>query len=324
MSAKFLHRPGTVVVLDDDTDYLEALLLALPTHWPLQCYANPKRCMQELATQQRAASQWRDRVRGWIAERLNDKPLLPTVLTNLIGQPEPYAVPKVLVVDYAMPAMNGLEVLARLPAQDITRVLLTGIADERLAVQAFNQRLIEHFLSKKDAAIGQHLRDTVQAMQHVADVADSHIWGGMFCPAARLFWERTDIQQSLHAMLQSRCVEYYFFNQPLGVLGFDASGRSAWLQVETAQSRPAMLEVAQAHGLHGAALAGLVGGHQLLSVELQQVLECAELETASPALPIGDQADAWAAWFDMPVAYHRTPGSSYQAYCAQLGRAVIQ
>ena len=53
-----------------------------------------------------------------------------------------------MLVNYAMPTMNGLEFCAQLTDRDVRRVLLTGVADEKTAVQAFDAGLIDHYLPK--------------------------------------------------------------------------------------------------------------------------------------------------------------------------------
>ncbi len=54
----------------------------------------------------------------------------------------------VLVIDYAMPVMHGMEVCKELSHLPIKKLMLTGEADDKLAVQAFNQKLINKFIRK--------------------------------------------------------------------------------------------------------------------------------------------------------------------------------
>ena len=46
MSFPLFHRPGTVVFLDDDPDYLEMLALVLPRHWHVQAVPAARRMHQ--------------------------------------------------------------------------------------------------------------------------------------------------------------------------------------------------------------------------------------------------------------------------------------
>ena len=48
MSFALFQRPGTVVFLDDDPDYLEMLALVLPRHWHLKLFLRPHDCINYL------------------------------------------------------------------------------------------------------------------------------------------------------------------------------------------------------------------------------------------------------------------------------------
>jgi CheY-like chemotaxis protein len=55
-----------------------------------------------------------------------------------------------VVVDFAMPGMNGLEFCEKITDPSIQKILLTGEADEHLAIQAFNRGLIHQYIKKQD------------------------------------------------------------------------------------------------------------------------------------------------------------------------------
>lgn len=67
----------------------------------------------------------------------------------------------VVVVDYNMPLLNGLEVAKCLPSH-IYKILLTGVADENIAVKAFNSRLINQFIRKQSKIIVEQLNDQIK------------------------------------------------------------------------------------------------------------------------------------------------------------------
>jgi CheY-like chemotaxis protein len=94
--------------------------------------------------------------------------------------------PKVLLTDYRMPDMDGLELLchARRTAPDTIRVLLTGQADRRHVVDAINMGRIFRFLDKPWddrellAVVGEALaaHDARRAVSALRSDADS-AWG---------------------------------------------------------------------------------------------------------------------------------------------------
>src|SRR3569832_2603490 len=164
MNLPLFHRPGTIVFLDDDPDYLEMLSLVLPRHWHVKLFTQPNECINYLQqappfweadawNQQQIIEQWR-----------GGKPLIPQVLDYWARYTERYAPARVGVVDYSMPSMDGLEVLSELIEWPGSRVLLTGQADEQIAVHAFNRGLLDQFIPKQSPDIAGTL---VAAVNHL-------------------------------------------------------------------------------------------------------------------------------------------------------------
>ena len=51
MRVPLFRRPGTVVVLDDDVDFLAMLSMALPRNWHINLFSRAESCIQYLAHQ---------------------------------------------------------------------------------------------------------------------------------------------------------------------------------------------------------------------------------------------------------------------------------
>jgi len=88
---------------------------------------------------------------------------------ELIEQNGPYAV---IVSDFRMPFMNGIEFLAsvREIAPETVRIMLTGSADMQLAIQAVNEGNIFRFLTKPCSAdvLGESLVTGIEQYQRVS------------------------------------------------------------------------------------------------------------------------------------------------------------
>ncbi len=66
-----------------------------------------------------------------------------------------------LIADYEMPDMNGLELCEKIKAP-VHRILLTGIADERVAIQAFNKKLIHCYINKSELCDAARLAPAIE------------------------------------------------------------------------------------------------------------------------------------------------------------------
>ena len=56
--------------------------------------------------------------------------------------------PDVAVMDVAMPELNGMEFCRRITDPSIRKIVLTGKADEHVAVKSFNEGLIDRFIRR--------------------------------------------------------------------------------------------------------------------------------------------------------------------------------
>src|SRR6185312_11124527 len=71
----------------------------------------------------------------------------------------------VLVIDQEMPGMKGLDLCSRLFGSGIKIIMLTGEASNELAINAFNNKLIDKFISKKDPNFSDLLNQAISEMQ---------------------------------------------------------------------------------------------------------------------------------------------------------------
>lgn len=80
---------------------------------------------------------------------------------KILYNPGRYDEISTLVVDYDMPPMKGLDFFAQVKNPHIRKILYTGVADESLAISAFNQGLIDGYISKGNPNQGKILIDFV-------------------------------------------------------------------------------------------------------------------------------------------------------------------
>ncbi|WP_051908729.1 response regulator [Candidatus Odyssella acanthamoebae] len=67
-----------------------------------------------------------------------------------IFSPQRYEEVSSVIVDYEMPSMKGLEFCEKLQNPYIRKILYTGVADEKVAIEAFNKGLIDGYIRKQD------------------------------------------------------------------------------------------------------------------------------------------------------------------------------
>ena len=324
MSFSLFHRPGTVVFLDDDPDYLEMLALVMPRHWYLKLFLRPVACINYLQqeppfweadawNQQQLVEHWRE-----------GKPLIPQILGYWSKYTERYALTRVCVFDYSMPAMNGLQALGELVDWPGSRVLLTGQADEQVAVSAFNKGLIDQFIAKQTPDISRRLIDAVEHLLATPNARHAQTWRATLSPEQNARLRVPSIARDLSAFAAKRWVEHVAIGDPFGVLGMDGAGNVSWLQLETTDGLKALAELAEIEGVRPAGLQDIREGRQLADLELRQALGRTEPVALTAAFQIGQDADLIGAEFAIDPSHCPNPANSYRNWLGRQEERSVQ
>ncbi|CAA9437874.1 MAG: CheY-like receiver with atypical phosphorylation pocket [uncultured Ramlibacter sp.] len=323
MNFPLFHRPGTVVFLDDDPDYLEMLALVLPRHWHVKLFLRPADCIAHLNQQ---PPFWE--ADAWNQQQLVDlwrggKPLIPQLLDYWSKYTERYALARVCVVDYSMPGMDGLEVLAELRDWPGARVLLTGQADEQIAVQAFNRGLIEQFIAKQAPDISRRLISAVDHLLTTPHARHAQTWRATLTPQQSALLREPTVGRELVALANKRWVEHVVIGAPFGILGLDADGHASWLQLETPDGLHAQAELAQVEGLPSADLTDIRQGRKLSNLELRQALGSTKPPELAPTFSLGQGQTLLGSIFAIDPERGPDPANGYSSWLARQDRRKV-
>lgn len=325
MSFHLFRRPGTVVFLDDDPDYLEMLALVLPRHWHVRLHLRPARCIFDL---HREPPLWE--IDAWTQQVLVDewrqgKPLIPHILDYWARATDRYGLTRVCVVDFSMPGMDGLQVLSELSDWQGARVLLTGQADEQVAVRAFNRGLIDQYIPKQLPDISKRLVESVEQLMNTPNPRHAQIWRATLRPEQTALLRKPGLQQALQEFAARHWVEHVAIGDPFGILGLDGEGNVSWLQLETRDGLRALAEVAEIAGVGQPELDEIRNGRKLVNLELRQALSMSgPCELVQAFAPAGDES-LLAALFQVPASALARPPAGYNAWLAsQPPRQVIE
>ncbi|MDP3760786.1 MAG: response regulator [Ramlibacter sp.] len=317
MNFSLFHRPGTLVFLDDDPDYLEMLALVLPRHWHVKLFTRPNECINYLQqeppfweadawNQQQLIEQWR-----------GGRPLIPQILDYWSKYTERYALARVCVVDYSMPSMNGLEALSELVEWPGSRVLLTGQADEQIAVGAFNRGLIDQFVPKQSADIAGRLIAAVEHLLATPNARHAQTWRATLRPDQNALLRIPSISRDLAAFAARQWVEHMAIGDPFGVLGLDASGHASWLQLENRAGLLALAELAELEGVPPASLEEIRQGRSLANLELRQALAPKSPIELVGAFTLGPDQELVGALFNIPGSLGPDPANGFSNWLAR-------
>lgn len=165
------YFPSTALFLDDSHDFLLNFVLQLDEGVAYRIFDEPrkaldyihnKRCELDLISQH-CLSEYTEAKHNPLTNHTINLDL--AAIHAEIYNPHRFSEISVVVVDYAMPGMDGLEFCRRIENQNIKKILLTGQADEKLAIAAFNEGLIHRYIKKSDIHAAQLITKSIYELQ---------------------------------------------------------------------------------------------------------------------------------------------------------------
>ena len=326
MSFPLYHRLGGVVFLDDDRDYIEMLAEVMPSDWYVRLFIRPLACIELLQQecQRSEADIWSQReiIHHW----REDASLIAQILQYWREDgTRRLSLIRICVVDYAMPAMSGLRVLDEVSDWAGSRILLTGRADEQLAVSAFNRGLIDRFIPKQTPDIGRHLTSVIQTQRALTDERYQQIWRSTLSREQHTLLCDSLITQALKQLAISQdWTEHVVIGAPFGVLALNRQGQASWLQLESVANLPELAGMAESEGWDATTVQEIREGKKLMDLELQLALGASRPPEARPAWVIkGEMGKLYAALFSVPADFSPGATGSYAHFMAACGERTL-
>lgn len=248
MSLPIYQHPSTTVLVDDNAGFLDSLRFQLGEGLPCKTFADAQAAIAWLRQCSRAAvpaSFFTPGVDPFAVQPLNVV-LHVERIRKQACDPQRFAIPLVLVVDYSMPGMNGIQVCEAVKDLPCRRILLTGAADERVAIDALNRGLIDLYVRKSDHDALERLDAELARLQRrcfleqaaaLRSLLPLHGYGFIDDAAVVALFEQTTERL--------RIVEHYLVHAPSGFLLLDREGRSWRLVIETEPGMQSHLEMAR-------------------------------------------------------------------------------
>ena len=238
--------PTTVVLVDDDPTFLNFLKMCLADA-PFICktFLDAQEALEFINESSRDngldyANLMRSGEEGtseWKSVLLNISGLHSEIYSS-----SRFSKISTVISDYQMPSMNGVEFCSKILGKGIQKILLTGLAEDSVGIDAFNAGYISYF-SKKNLSFNvvdsvkksanKYFRSyTDYILQHASPGELSHLNDPVF----------SDFFYRIYA--QDNFVEYYMLDTFGSYLLMKADGQERLLSVLTEIEMSRLLEVA--------------------------------------------------------------------------------
>lgn len=218
------HYPRTWFFVDDQERFLSSIGLALPRTRPYEFSSSPAEALARITGESKFSYQLASVNSSWSGGE-QAQPIDAGNFTELLLKKSRYAELSVVVCDYAMPGLNGIEVLEKVDDPGVVRILLTGVADEQIALDAFNDGIIDRFVMKNDPRAWELVTEYAEELELQRQIQlqasnlellranHPHIFANQ--AFSRFFF---DFREKMG------CVEYFFSDDPFGFYCVDREG----------------------------------------------------------------------------------------------------
>jgi CheY-like chemotaxis protein len=208
--------PTAVAFIDDSQSFLAAVELAMSSRFTCITFNDPIRALNHSNNLNKV---------NWNAFTANDysyasdsEQFIKNTLNlsiNKISDSGRYEEISVVVVDYDMPEMNGIEFCKNLKNPNIKKILLTGQAGSDEAIKAFNSNIINYYIKKSDDDLFENLSRAIQEMQnrYFIDIS-SYIKIRAIDNKKSLFSDAKLSEYFSNIVKTHNIVEYYFLTNP--------------------------------------------------------------------------------------------------------------
>lgn len=262
-SLKPFAYPTTVAFVDDSAAFLSNLSLQLDPQLAFRMFNSPGHALRFLNSRP-AQDQTAEPIFSPYLDRTEENDAHQVIamrvdaIRSLVHQPARFESVSVVVVDYDMPELNGMEFCRRLTDASVKKIVLTGKADEHVAVRSFNEGLIDRFIRKHEADAVDMLNHAIRDMQDayfdhaVASVRDA------LSVSEYAFLKDCSLAAHVQGIFEKLgIVEHYLSYQPHGILMFDGAGTAYLLVIHTDETLRGVREIAVEQGAPASFLAEL-------------------------------------------------------------------
>ncbi|MGQ3890291.1 response regulator [Legionella sp. CNM-1927-20] len=260
------YFPSTALFIDDSRDFLLNFVLQLDEWLAYRVFDSPFDALDyihkkhnDLATiKRRCINRFTELSKCTLSQKLN------TLIHSEIYNPKRFNEISVVVVDYEMSDMNGIQFCQAIKHTPIKKILLTGKADEQSAIDAFKAGLIDGYIYKSDPNIADLITYRIKHLQwqYFQDMSKS-IYQELTLEAPPCLQDAGFINFFKKLCQEKEIVEFYLADDTGSFLLLDQDAQISFLIVKSEADRMFYLEVARNYGASEALIKALSKGEMI-------------------------------------------------------------
>lgn len=229
-----------VAVIDDDPTYLDSFMFRLSLVGNLKAFQDPEAAVRYLimdAPKPPSIAEYVERNSDYLTAGEIDRGdriihFHGRYIRDLQLDRARAGQVSVIVVDYSMPKMNGLQVCRAIEPLPCRKVLLTGKASKSVGIDALNSGLIDAYFEKQDENLSMKIQEAISLHKRLYF---QELSSPLITTLNRLeadFLEDEDVIDVFEHICQSYSIcEYFLTTEMPGFQMRDAKGNEWWLGI---------------------------------------------------------------------------------------------
>lgn len=220
------YHPTAAIFVDDQEAFIHSTLAIVENLTDCRSFLDPQEALKYVKSIKSGSSLIKQ------LEKLDehtDVLLTQKDLADYLGSLDRFKLETTLVVDYAMPKINGLEFFETVESKFFEKIMLTGEASSAIAIKAFNRHLIDRFIYKDSPKVFEELNNALLELRmeyfegSTKNLLLRHLPSFLSSLAFKDFF-----MQIFHKV---KGVEYYLVNVLGDFLILDEEGHGTWVCV---------------------------------------------------------------------------------------------
>ena len=302
MTFPLVSLPKRALYVDDKAAFLEALRKVMPRSHAHEFLTSPIAAIDRIDSEMEDWKALESLLVGESYDPSDEYALIARVVTQHFGSASRFNLTSVLIVDYSMPGLTGLDLIRRLKFWPGRRVLLTGDADAGIAISAFNEGLIQRFIPKSTNHLYHVLKSSYDEMHAIVSEQVGHLLRPTLQGWQKDLVDDDHIIAALNKKINAlEWTEYVLVAKPFGLLGMSHSGPLQWLQFETSDTQHALSELAAFQGFEDTDVRYIREGIEIANCEIHQALNLPGKAALGEGDVIAVNPDLRCAIFDLNI-----------------------
>lgn len=233
------YFPTTTIFIDDSRDFLENFSLHLDPDLAFRLFSSPHKALEHINHEMKKPHPL-DKLcfseyfgtDGWPQKQHTIRLNLNAIKDKAYNK-QRFEEISVVVVDYDMPEMTGLEFCKQVKNKGVRFLLLTGKADEQTAIKAFNEGVIHQYIKKSDPEVFEKVTKYIREQQETYFKNLSELILKTLAIESPGFLHDANFMPFLKAILEENNFIEYYLAEDNSMLFVTPNGKTSLLTIKS-------------------------------------------------------------------------------------------